>query len=405
MTRSRARAPGRPAARQSWDFSALFVVLLAASGPRSASADTLRLKNGNTLEGTITSRDDRHVTIELPDLGALVVDRAEIAAIEQPPPAEAPPQPGSAPAAVSGETLDWFGRPERDVRLAYPKGWNVLDRMDRHPYTVTASPDPLPPTSGAPTVLELRKYYHASRTAGVKPDARDRLLESYLDKLREQGARIGDRWAVTVQGVPGIAVEARRVGAKSVSRLLLVLAAKDDVLAVVYGQAPSAAFDAQRPLFLAAAERVAPFSADPANPDNTRLDAESRTLTEQALMAIKNGSAADAVGKMQTALRANPGDMVGRVAYGSLLLDLGLQEREPQRGASLARAEAELRQAAEWMEAERDPAKAPALAQVYFLMGELEARGRSDPANAKTLYERALEVLPTHPGAKKALGR
>ena len=61
----------------------VLLLLLTASGPGPADADVVRLKNGNTLEGTITAADERQVTIEIPDVGKLVVERAEIAELQQ----------------------------------------------------------------------------------------------------------------------------------------------------------------------------------------------------------------------------------------------------------------------------------------------------------------------------------
>ncbi len=383
-----------------------FLVLMTV-WPDLAGADVVRLKNGNALEGTISAADERQVTIELPDLGAMVVNRAEIAAIEQAAPSgdEGVAAPTGTASPVSDEALEVFVRSERSVRLPYPKGWHVQERADRHPYTVTTSPDPLPPRTGTPTILELRKYYHASRTTGLKAAAGEQLIESYLETFRRQGARITDRHDATVQGVPALEIEARAVGSKSATHLLLVLAVKDNTLAVLYCQSPAGTFDAQRGFFDAAAERFAPFSTDASQSDSAQLDLESKRITEQALIELKSGNVADAMSRLQQALRANPGDLMVRMAYGSLQLDVGLQKSEPQRTAFLQRAEAELQQAVAWLEVEADPADVPALAQAYFMLGEVEARGRNDAVKARTLYEKSLTVYPQHHGAKQALGR
>ena len=382
------------------------LLVLLAVWPALAGADVVRLKNGNMLEGTISAADERQVTIELPDLGALVVDRADIAAIERAAPAgDDGAVPAEPLAPVGDAALDVFVRPERSVRFPYPKGWHVQERADRHPYTVTASPEPLPPRMDVSTILELRKYYHASRTTGIRPAAGEQLLDVYLEQFRQQGARITDRRDAAVQGVPALKVEVRVVGSKSASRILLVLAVKDDTLAVLYCQAPTSKFSAQLGFFDAAAERIAPFSADASQSDNAGLDLESKRLAAQAMAALESGNATDAIDRLQQALRANPGDIMTRMAYGSLQLDVALQNAEPQRSTLLQRAEAELERAAEWLQAEAAPADAPALAQTYFMLGEVEARGRNDAAKARALYEKALSVFPAHPGAKQALGR
>lgn len=383
------------------------VIPLAAGVPAPAGADVVRLKNGNVLEGEVTASDERQVTIQIPDVGALTVNRADIAAIEQTVPSgvgEGAVPAEAGPPAVD-EVLDVFARPDRSVRLPYPKGWHVQEHADRHPYVVTTSPDPLPPRTDAPTILELRKYYHASRTTGVKAATGEQLLEGHLEKFRAQGARITDRTAITVQGAPGLRAEARIASATSSIRLLLVLAEKDDTLAVLYCQAPASTFESQRRIFESAAGRFEPFSADPAQSDNAAIDLEGKHLTAQALALLKAQNVAEAVGRLQQGLRANPGDIAMRVAYGSLELDVALQKSEPQRASLVRRAEAELRQAAEWLERQANPGNAPMLAQTYFLLGEVASRGRNDAAKAKPFYEKALSADPQHPGAKRALGR
>jgi hypothetical protein len=371
----------------------------------TAAGDTLRLKNGNVLEGTITKQDERQVTIELPDVGAMVVERADIAALED---ADNGAPAGSAlqPAApVNPDDLALFERPERDVRLSYPKVWHLKDRLDRHPYTVTITPKPFDPSARDFTVLELRKFYHASRTLGLKADSEAELLELFLRKFREKGAQLLDQHPVQVQGVTGQRMEARVAGPKSVIRMLVLVAVKDDALASLYCHAPAADFERFRGFFEAAAERWAPFAAAQGQSDNARLDAESARLTQGAVEAVQRRDETSAVSRLQEALRANPGDIATRAAYGSLLFDLALAKQDPQRGAALARAEAELQSVVEWLEALGDPQQAPALAQAYFLLGEIQSRGRNRPEQAKPLYKKALAAHPAHEGAKRALSR
>lgn len=377
-------------------------LLLLWQLPGLALADTLRLKNGNVLEGTITQRDERQVTIELPDIGALAVDRADIAAIEEAKEADAPAS-GQAPAPaqpVSQDQLALFERTERDVRFWYPKGWHVQDRLDRHPYNVTVSPKPFDPSARNLVVVELTKYYHVSRTLGLKAANDAELAESFLRKFRERGAQILEQRPVQVQGVAGTRAEARAASTRAVSRLLIVAAAKDDTLAWLYAQAPAAEFEQYRGFFEAAAERLAPFASG--TTDNERIDAESARRMAAAMQAVERGNADSAISRMQEALRINPGDAIMRVSYGSLLLDLGLQKRDPQ---LLARSEAELGQVIEWLEPLADPRQAPTLAQAYFILGELARQGGNQPDRAKRLYEKALAVHPAHEGAKRALGR
>lgn len=66
---------------------ALLVVLLSALA-QPAHGATVRLKNGNRLEGAVTVTEDGQVTIDIPGLGLLTFYKDDIASIEEP--AEAP---------------------------------------------------------------------------------------------------------------------------------------------------------------------------------------------------------------------------------------------------------------------------------------------------------------------------
>jgi hypothetical protein len=62
---------------------ALLVVLLSAPA-QSAHGATVRLKNGNRLDGDVTVAEDGQVTIDIPGLGLLTFSKDEVAAIEEP---------------------------------------------------------------------------------------------------------------------------------------------------------------------------------------------------------------------------------------------------------------------------------------------------------------------------------
>ena len=57
------------------------LIFFAAAG--HAAADTIRLKNGNVLEGEIEEQTPETITIEIPYLGSMTVSRADIATVEE----------------------------------------------------------------------------------------------------------------------------------------------------------------------------------------------------------------------------------------------------------------------------------------------------------------------------------
>jgi len=61
---------------------------------QAVAADTIRLKNGNSLQGQVVRSDEREVTLEIPGAGTVTFNRDDIASIEQSPsdiPQEPPP--------------------------------------------------------------------------------------------------------------------------------------------------------------------------------------------------------------------------------------------------------------------------------------------------------------------------
>lgn len=70
-----------------WILFTLGTVLTVAA---PAWADTIRLKNGNTLRGTVTGPKDGQVTIDMPGAGLLTFSQDEVAAIEREPGTAAP---------------------------------------------------------------------------------------------------------------------------------------------------------------------------------------------------------------------------------------------------------------------------------------------------------------------------
>jgi tetratricopeptide (TPR) repeat protein len=59
------------------------VAILLVLGQRVATADTLRLKNGNSLSGEVKAESDAQVTIDIPGVGEMTFARSEIVSIEK----------------------------------------------------------------------------------------------------------------------------------------------------------------------------------------------------------------------------------------------------------------------------------------------------------------------------------
>ena len=74
----------------------LIAALLSTMCPSVCLAKIIRLRNGNSVEGTIVDTNEREVLIKVPGLGTLTFSPAEIASIEEDeslPPPTAPPKP------------------------------------------------------------------------------------------------------------------------------------------------------------------------------------------------------------------------------------------------------------------------------------------------------------------------
>ena len=70
----------------------LALCIFAILAPQAGATDAVvRLKNGNTLEGTIVSEDDREVMLDIPGAGKITFTRAEIASIALKTPAQDEP--------------------------------------------------------------------------------------------------------------------------------------------------------------------------------------------------------------------------------------------------------------------------------------------------------------------------
>ena len=77
------------------------MVGIALAACSIATAETIRLKNGNTVEGTVVREEGGRVTVDIPGLGQMEFTREEIASVAASPAPSAPAQPPPAPDAAT----------------------------------------------------------------------------------------------------------------------------------------------------------------------------------------------------------------------------------------------------------------------------------------------------------------
>lgn len=384
-------------------------VLLAAP---AASAELIRLKNGNTMDATVTGQNEREITVDVPGAGAMTLSRGEIASIEASP--KGPPGEEGTPvgedATAPDAQLAVFKNAARGVRICYPKGWHVMETADRHPYLVTI--EPTPPDRRlevmAPVVIELFKFYHASLTTPFGRTSEE-IVTRYMDGAIKSGkGTVVETTMVHVQGVKArlSMVEAADPRNPSLKLKMFILAAvKDDVLVGLFCQSQEDEFERRRELFRSVVARVEPFSKDPAHADNAQLDRESGRMANEAMAALKADDGRRLGELFEQALRINPGDAATHMNLGGTLFALSRSASGQMQAEMLERSERELLVAAQYFEAGGvSTATAPVISQAYFLLGEIAYFARHDFARAQGLYQQALRFAP-HKGAEDALKR
>jgi hypothetical protein len=270
-----------------------------------AMAETIHFKDGRTLEAQIIRQTDKTVTVDWYGV-PLTYWRDAIVGIEKgaagpgpqapsvrpatPSPREAPaaaapsspPEPRQAadppaptlpqavaPPAVQApvtepQALAVFESQARGVRVAYPEGWAATVPDGPSPYVVTIQRAPSGEQASdriAPVVIELLKYAGASGRLGLEAGAPgDEVVGRFLEQFTESGGRVLRKEPFTVQGAAGWLAEAEGTDPLGVTHhMLLYLAAENDVLAVLFCQAPPEAFEAHRALFHEVIMRLEPF--------------------------------------------------------------------------------------------------------------------------------------------------
>ena len=393
----------------------LVIVLVVLAGHAIvgpvASADIVRLKNGNEIEGTVDSRTDREIVVTVAEMGQMTFSADEVleivpggAASDQATGAQTPP----ALEEATDEKFRVFHSQRRGVRIAYPRGWYLKERPERTPYVVTIKPDPIidPPAGIAPIVIELFKYYHASGMFGLeRVGTTEELVEWHAHTAVEIGHRIVSQTPLQIQGGSARLDETEMTDSKTGAtyHMLVMAAAKGDVLSTLYCQASTAQFETYRDMCNEVMRRFQPFSAGAS--DNTLLDRESNRIESEGITAFREGDGKTFFARFEEAMQRNPANASHHMNYGSLLMVVAQKAAVADREAILQRSERELQQAAVLLQVTEKPrGDAPLMAQVLFLLGDIAAYGRGDHALAKALYQKSLTYYP-HEGAQEALKR
>ena len=290
--------------------------------------------------------------------------------------AQAEPAKETAPAASSAvaahepepsrdDSGSWerFTSASRALAIDYPNGWHKLEKTQQFPYVVTIKPTPPSADANtmAPTVIEVFKYYHASRTLPFAKGTSEEILEKFLTEVLpstgQPGTRLVKQEPITVQSVPGRVAELQGKDPRGDTELQIMVMAsiKDDVLVALFCQSPQGEFAAMRAVCEHVIRTVEPFSADPKVTDNILMDEESGRLGNDALAALQVGDGNRMVEAFEEAIRINPGYPVSHLNYGSILMTLAKEQQADESGTLLDRAEEELKQAVRLFEQSGDP--------------------------------------------------
>jgi len=316
-------------------------------------------------------------------------------------------------ATANEPELETFAVSDRGVQLFYPRGWQVKEYREQHPYSVTVQL----PTEDASLglTIEFLKYYHASASLDLphpSPELKtaDQLLDKYISGfLEEVNGKLLKQESLRIQDAPArfIDVEAEnRSGVKG--RMLVLIAAKKDVLAVLHCQVQTRGFETYRDVFDAVIRRVEPFSAGQSVSDNDTLDKETENLLGTAEKSLGAGDPNGAVRSFMQAVQINPGNAAAHLRFGEHLLQAArataiIEDRNPL----LQGAEEQLFLAKNILEVyvASDPNLNASMSRAIFLLGEIGEKERGDLEYAKMLYKGALKYDPDNTAAREALKR
>ncbi|MCI0559970.1 MAG: hypothetical protein MN733_15885, partial [Nitrososphaera sp.] len=306
--------------------------------PLCTGADVIRLTNGNNLEGEIVASDERHITVEIPGLGALVLNKNEILSVEKASLEESGSSQGGISTSLKETHLVAFANSERSVRFWYPEGWHVIEKLHQHPYVVTILPvRPNPNAQYAePVAIELVKHFHASRTLNLRVADDQKLLEEYTAGLFPSGGAIMRKEKRDLQGAPAMLMEVKAKGPeRSTYRVWVLAAVKQDTLVALFCQAYVDRFETYQSIFEEIIRKAEPFSSNPLNSDNAIMDHANQARIDQVQLALQKGEGDKARQLFEQAIRDNPGDAATRMHYGAFLLSVAGQLSDMQKRGNL----------------------------------------------------------------------
>ncbi len=190
------------AARRRWGLAIVFCVFIMAS---PAYAETVRLKNGNTLVGEVISQDDNQLEIDMPGVGSLTVPMSDVASVDK--------DEGSGPAFTHA------------VKLANGNVlYGHLDEQTAERVTVTipqtgtvsfaaaeiASVEPLEAQQIQELEADAKAAAAASKKAAAKPQKRSSSAMGYRDDNDDMGFA-GKQAAATRQAAMNQVAQAQQL--------------------------------------------------------------------------------------------------------------------------------------------------------------------------------------------------
>ncbi|MBI2094052.1 MAG: hypothetical protein HYT88_04945 [Candidatus Omnitrophica bacterium] len=253
----------------------------------SSSAETIYLKNGKKISGTIIKRDTNTIEIKPEDGGRVPYWLDEIERIEGETLQETPIVPQLQQSVVSNESSEeWaeFSDSKVGIRMWYPKGWQAqtgkISYGDGYRLMLTPQPpDPQNPKALLPTVVDLSKIYQASATMKLGDGEPLERLNRYVERfLTTGGATIVEERSLPVQDAATRYFEAHVRDASGLPRrYLIVLAAlRRDVLVTMFCESQDRdTFEWLRSKCEAIARRIEPFSFEATHRDNMRVHSQS----------------------------------------------------------------------------------------------------------------------------------
>ncbi len=320
---------------------------------------------------------------------------------------------GSKMVLASEPEMETFTVSDRAVNVVYPKGWRAAELREQHPYAVAFVPAEDKTGTGGINIRVL-KYYHASASLdlpapspGMKTP--EQLLDKYSSRFIEgTKGKVLKQETASIRNAEGQLLEMEIADDSGASiRALMLIAVKEDVLAVLGCQAPAGRFENYRGAFEAAIRKSEIFSVDPNVSDNKALDEETENIWMTAQGALQTRMPSAVIQSLNHAVRINPAHAAIHVIYGNLLWQSSQGASKEGRDMMVQDAEEHLLLARNILDVyiASDPGMNPFMSRTYFLLAEIAEKERGDLEYAKMFYKAALKYSPDDTEAQEALKR